>query len=196
MSQEHEQKQIILGSTELQQTLMMLNLSIAQIDLSISEGGFSVNKLIDSFTYMAEQLEEMQVSSREILEKSTDSELAETHNTMLMTQAGDLGLKMHQAVIAFQFYDRLSQRLHHVSKGLSGLGEIVSHEMRVADMGEWEAFKESVRISTSMREEQELYELIFGQNVPTDEAIDIMRERMVASLESGGTQEEEEIELF
>jgi hypothetical protein len=68
--------------------------------------------------------------------------------------------------------------------------------MRVADMGEWEAFKESVRISTSMREEQELYELIFGQNVPTDEAIDIMRERMVASLESGGTQEEEEIELF
>jgi hypothetical protein len=191
-----EQKQIILGSTELQQTLLMLNLSIAQIDLSISEGGFSVNKLIDSFTFMAEQLEEMQVSSREILENSKDSHIVEIHNNMLMTQTGELGQKMHQAVIAFQFYDRLSQRLHHVSKGLSGLGEIVSHEMRVADMGEWEAFKESVRISTSMKEEKELYELIFDQNVPTDEAIEIMRARTLESVQDNPVEDDDEIELF
>lgn len=102
---------------------------------------------------------------------------------------------MQQAIIAFQFYDKLSQRLNHVSHGLSGLAEIVSHEMHAKDEAQWEAFKSEVRKGTTMREEEELFELIFDQEMPADEAIDVMKTRMRDRM-AENEEEEEEIEFF
>lgn len=192
---------LALGAEEVQQTILMLNLSIAQIDLSISEGDHSVNALIDSFTYMSEQLEQIKSSSREILADATGAlgcdNVVQTHNAMLANHTSELSAKMQQAVIAFQFYDKLSQRLDHVSHGLSGLADIVSHEMRVKDEAEWELFKLSVRKGTTMREEEELFELIFDQNVPTEEAIKIIKGRMLERMsEDSSKHDEDEIELF
>lgn len=190
-----QQADYALGSKEVQQTILILNLSVAQIDLSITEGDNSVNTLIDSFTYMSKHIEQIQQAGSRIAEISSDIEGMETHNSVLLSEAGELSQKMQQAVIAFQFYDKLSQRLEHVSHGLSGLAEIVSHEMRVKSAEEWEAFKASVRKGTTMREEEELFELIFDQHVPAEEAIDIMKDRMRKRM----TQEEEqedEIEFF
>jgi hypothetical protein len=103
---------------------------------------------------------------------------------------------MHQAIIAFQFYDKLSQRLNHVSVGLSGLAEIVSHEMHAKDQAQWEAFKLNVRKGTSMQEEEELFELIFDQKRPVNEAIEIMKGRMRERLKSQPEEEDDPFELF
>ncbi len=188
---------LALGAEEVQQTILMLNLSIAQIDLSISEGDHSVNTLIDSFTYMSQQIEQIKLSSQQILADQMDSDTVQVHNQMLSDQTSELAEKMQQAVIAFQFYDKLSQRLNHVSHGLSGLAEIVSHEMRVKDQAEWNAFKLAIRKGTTMREEEELFELIFDQHLPTEEAIDIMRSRMLQRMqEEQQQQDEDDIELF
>ncbi|MEA3405306.1 MAG: hypothetical protein U9R28_06155 [Pseudomonadota bacterium] len=192
-----EKSRIALGVEEVQQTILMLNLSIAQIDLSISEGDHSVNALIDSFTYMSQQIEQIKAASEEILSSEAASDVVQTHHQMLTTHTSELSDKMQQAVIAFQFYDKLSQRLAHVSHGLSGLAEIVSNQMQVKDQKEWEDFKQSVRKGTTMREEEELFELIFDQKVPTEEAIDIMRGRMLERMnEEENRNEEDEIELF
>ena len=192
------QEGLALGAEEVQQTILMLNLSIAQIDLSISEGDHSVNALIDSFTYMSEQLEQIKSSSSEILADALDCDkVVQAHNAMLASHTSELSTKMQQAVIAFQFYDKLSQRLGHVSQGLSGLADIVSHEMRVKDEAEWELFKQSVRKGTTMREEEELFELIFDQNVPTEEAIEIIKGRMLERMNSASPKEDEDdFELF
>ncbi|MDG6773459.1 hypothetical protein QCB45_03875 [Thiomicrorhabdus sp. ZW0627] len=187
-----------LGAEEVQQTILILNLSVAQIDLSITEGDHSVNALIDSFTYMSKHIEEIQKSSEGIFDLVADNEAAQAYNALLTSETAELANKMQQAIIAFQFYDKLSQRLNHVSHGLSGLAEIVSHEMRVNNREEWEAFKKSVRKGTTMREEEELFELIFDQHLPVEEAIDIMcsrmRERMNEKKEE--SVDEDEIELF
>ncbi|WP_130537920.1 hypothetical protein [Thiomicrorhabdus indica] len=189
--------QYSLGSKEIQETIMILNLSVAQIDLSITEGDNSVNTLIDSFTYMSQHIEKIQATSSNLIEAAgvdSDAKTLEHHNNLL-TETGDLSNKMQQAIIAFQFYDKLSQRLSHVSHGLSGLAEIVSHEMRVKSSEEWEAFKASVRKGTTMREEEELFDLIFDQKIPAEEAIDIMKERMRERMHKE-EEEEEEIEFF
>ena len=184
-----------LGSKEVQQTILMLNLSVAQIDLSITEGDNSVNTLIDSFTFMSEHIDKIQASSQSIVDiASTDADMSE-HHGVLLSEAGELSSKMQQAVIAFQFYDKLSQRLEHVSHGLSGLAEIVSQEMRVKDALEWEDFKTSVRKGTTMREEEELFELIFDQHIHADKAIEIMKERMRERM-NDVQEDEEDIEFF
>ena len=177
---------------------MILNLSVAQIDLSITEGDHSVNALIDSFTYMSQHIEEIQQSSQNIFDLVADNEAAQSYNALLANQTAELASKMQQAIIAFQFYDKLSQRLNHVSHGLSGLAEIVSHEMRVKNREEWEAFKKSVRKGTTMREEEELFELIFDQHLPVEEAIEIMCSRMRARMNepAAAAEDEDEIELF
>ncbi|KUJ75833.1 hypothetical protein AVO42_11190 [Thiomicrospira sp. XS5] len=184
-----------LGAKEVQETIMVLNLSVAQIELSITDGDNSVNTLIDSFSYMSQHIEDIERSSKKIAEMSTDVAGIEEHNQSLLTQTGDLALKMQQAIIAFQFYDKLSQRLNHVSHGLSGLAEIVSHEMHAKDEAQWEAFKSEVRKGTTMREEEELFELIFDQGMPADEAIDVMKGRMRDRM-AESEEEEEEIEFF
>ena len=185
----------VLGAKEVQQTILVLNLSIAQIDLSITEGDNSVNTLIDSFTFMSHHIEQIQQAGNSLAEISGEGENVEQHKSVLLSEAGELSLKMQQAIIAFQFYDKLSQRLEHVSHGLTGLAEIVSHEMRVKNEEEWESFKSSVRKGTTMREEEELFELIFDQHVPTEEAIDIMKVRMRQRMHEE-EEAEEEIEFF
>jgi len=184
-----------LGAKEVQQTILVLNLSIAQIDLSITEGDNSVNTLIDSFTFMSHHIEQIQQAGNSLAEMSGEGENVEQHKSILLSEAGELSLKMQQAIIAFQFYDKLSQRLEHVSYGLTGLADIVSHEMRVQNEAEWESFKSSVRKGTTMREEEELFELIFDQHVPTQEAIDIMKDRMRKRMHEE-EEVEEEIEFF
>lgn len=168
----------VLGAKEVQQTILILNLSIAQIELSITEGDHSVNALIDSFRFMSQHIEEIQSATAEIGTVETDDALFHKQHSLLLSQTSDLSQKMQQAIIAFQFYDKLSQRLEHVSHGLSSLAEIVSHEMRVQDEQEWEKFKLSVRKGTTMREEEELFELIFDQKIPSVQAIEIMKARM------------------
>ncbi len=182
-----------LGSKEVQQTILVLNLSVAQIDLSITEGDNSVNTLIDSFTYMSQHIEKIQESSLKIV--SLAGESAQALQNELQSEASELAIKMNQAIVAFQFYDKLSQRLEHVSHGISGLAEIVSHEMRVKDAAEWETFKANVRQGTTMREEEELFELVFDQDIPVDEAISIMKERMKQRMHAT-EEEEDEFELF
>lgn len=196
MSHENE---YALGAKEVQETILVLNLSVAQIELSITEGDNSVNTLIDSFTFMSNHIEQIQESSRMIAEISGEMEGVQQHNESLILQTGDLAEKMQQAIIAFQFYDKLSQRLEHVSKGLAGLSEIVSNEMHVKDEAQWDAFKTEVRKGTTMREEEELFELIFDQDIPANEAITIMKERMVERMQEEAQakdSDEDEIEFF
>lgn len=189
-------EKLSLGSREVQQTILILNLSVAQIDLSITEGDNSVNTLIDSFTYMSQRIEKIQATSLEITSLvTTVDESTQALQNQLQSEAAELASKMNQAIVAFQFYDKLSQRLGHVSHGISGLAEIVSNEMRVKDSAEWEAFKSDVRLGTTMREEEELFELVFDQHIPVEEAISIMKERMKQRMHET-EEEEDEFELF
>lgn len=183
-----------LGAKEVQETIMVLNLSVAQIELSITDGDNSVNTLIDSFSFMSKHIESIEESTRIITELSGEIEGIDEHNQSLLLQTNELAIKMQQAIIAFQFYDKLSQRLGHVSKGLSGLSDIVSHQMHAQNQEQWESFKSSVRKGTTMREEEELFELIFDQKLPAEQAINTMKERMRSRMNAA--EPEEEIEFF
>ncbi|MCH9742194.1 MAG: hypothetical protein K0U21_03190 [Proteobacteria bacterium] len=187
----------VLAWKELSQTIMALNLSIAQIDLSMTEGGYSVDTLIDSFNFMREGLDNLRTTV--LNDEVTD--IAEL-KAKLMAESAVMTDKVTASIVAFQFYDKLSQRLQHVSKSLSILSDIISHEDRTVDETTWNKFREKMAKYAAMREEYELYELIFTQGMTGEAAIEVMKERMRERMleaqakhaASGGM--DDDIELF
>jgi len=192
----HRQGTRVFKMEELRKAILALNLSVAQIDLSMTEGNYSVDALIDSFNFMREGLENLRnriVSDDEIDLLSLKSSVLEA--TSLLSD------KVAASIIAFQFYDRLSQRLHHVSDGLSSLSNIMASEDQIVDEVVWEAFMEKMARHAAMREEHELYELIFTHGLSSEAAIEQMkiqmRERMFASQNNpAAAVDDDDIELF
>lgn len=184
---------------ELKQTIMALNLSIAQIDLSMTEGSYSVDTLIDSFNFMREGLEALR--GNVLNGNATELESIKSH---FMEQSGIISEKVTASIVAFQFYDKLSQRLHHVSQSLSALSDIISSGDRTVDEVTWNSFRDKMAKYAAMREEYELYELIFKHDMTGSQAIEVMKDRMrermheaQAKHAAGNSNDlEEDIELF
>lgn len=188
-------KNRVIKMEELRKAILALNLSVAQIDLSMTEGNYSVDALIDSFNFMREGLENMR---NHILNEDA-SELS-TLKSHVLAESALLSDKVTSSIIAFQFYDRLSQRLHHVSDGLSVLSNIMASEDQIVDQVVWESFIDRMARYAAMREEHELYELIFTHGMSSEAAIEQMkvkmRERMLAAQANPVAADEDDIELF
>lgn len=183
----------VLEWKELSQTIMALNLSIAQIDLSMTEGSYSIDTLIDTFNFMREGLDRLNHS---VLNDEIQ-DVAEL-KLRLLQESQVLSEKVTASIVAFQFYDKLSQRLQHVSKSLSSLSDIISHEDRTVDETTWNKYREKMAKYAAMREEYELYELIFTKGLTSEQAIEVMKDRMRARMEERKNQPapEDDIELF
>lgn len=187
----------VLDWRELLKTIMTLNLAIAQIDLSMTEGEFSIDTLIDSFGFMRAELDRL---NRIVHEDDID---VETVKAVLAAQAEMLTDKVSASIIAFQFYDKLSQRLHHVSESLSALIDIISAHDGSVDDQNWDKFLNKMAKYASMREEYELFELIFERGHSAEAAIAELRNRLTARLtlakqrhKTESSSIEDDIELF
>ena len=58
--------------------------------------------------------------------------------------------KMQEGIVAFQFYDKLSQRLSHVSHALGALAELVGDNARLYNPNEWSRLQGKIRARYSM----------------------------------------------
>lgn len=185
----------LLKWEELYKAILALNLSVAQIDLSMTEGNYSVDALIDSFNFMREGLENLHAH----IMKGTATDEASVNSNML-AETNALSDKVTSSIIAFQFYDRLSQRLHHVSDSLSILSDIMASKDQIVDDIVWQAFIEKMSRYAAMREEHELFDLIFKQGLSSEQAIELMkfkmRERMLESQNNPAAVLDDDIELF
>ena len=173
-----------LDWSQVKETLLMLKLAAAQVEFSLSEGENSVNTLTDSFTNMAGSINAIERSTAEIFEKykvePADQELVK-NNCGLVTQ------KMQQAIIAFQFYDTLVQRLDHVVNGLTKLGDLVCDPARLYSPVEWTALQEVIRSRYTMANERDLFDAILaGESI----------ERVIEKMQQVTSQADDEIELF
>lgn len=187
----------VLDWQELRKTIMTLNLAIAQIDLSMTEGEYSIDTLIDSFGFMRSELDRL---NRIVHEDDID---VETVKAVLAAQAEMLTDKVSSSIIAFQFYDKLSQRLHHVSESLSALIDIISSEEGSFNQQSWDNFFNKMAKYASMREEYELFELIFERGHSAETAISDLKIRLIERLRLARDKHkslpsvvEDDIELF
>ena len=155
-----------LGWKELQDTVLTLNLAVAQIEMSMKDGNHSVSTLIDSFTGLSGCVQVIESASSEIPDRPEPTTDCRSIRETVQTNVYIVSEKVGAAIVAFQFYDKLTQRLSHVSSSLVALAEIVSNEGETASHEEWHHLREQIRDTYSMVDEASMFEAIMqGEDI-------------------------------
>jgi len=176
-----------LDWSQVRETVLMLELAAGQVEAAMRESNASVEVLTDTFTSLAGTLHLIDAAV-ETLPDTVGNGLVKAEiqdNTRLVSR------KIHDSIVAFQFYDKLVQRLAHVCHGLEGLSEVVSDQSRLFQPNEWVKLQEMIRSKYTMTEERAMFDAVI-HGMPVAQALEhYMEVRMKEVEESGG-----EIELF
>jgi len=163
------------------ETARLLALNVAQIHTGLSEGDASINMLTSSFQQLASFC--LQIENTNFADGGT-KELES-----VKTIAQSMSSQVNSAIMAFQFYDRLCQRLDHVQNNLHMLSELITDEDHMSNSVGWQELRSRIKSSYTMETEHKMHEAVM-KGATIEEALQIFRED-VALL-----KEEEDIELF
>lgn len=176
-----------LDWSQVRETVLMLELAAGQVDAAMRDSNASVEVLTDTFTSLAETLQVIEAAVG-TLPDTVGNGLVKAeieNNTRLVTA------KVHQAIVAFQFYDKLVQRLDHVCQSLAGLSALVADRRRLYDPEEWRTLQTGILAKYTMAEERAMFEAVLG-GVPVKEALETYMHTRMQKVASSGS----EIELF
>ncbi len=173
-----------LNWSQVRETVLMLELSAAQIEAAMKDSNASVDVLTASFTSMAGYMRMITDTVATLPDQGDNADARQT----LLGAADQVSGMVHQAIIAFQFYDKLVQRLAHVTQSLGGLSGLVSDQRRIFNPQEWVDLQERIRAKYTTPDECEMFEAVIG-GTPVAQAI----EQYVNAMKTKGG---DDIELF
>ena len=169
--------------SQVRETVLMIELAAAQIEAAMTDSNNSVEVLSHAFTGMAD---DMQTISDTLATLPDDGAIGAAKKHLEGVSGHVSGMVRH-AIIAFQFYDKLVQRLAHVGLSLGELGELVGDGDRVGNPEEWVALQQYIRKKYTTHEEVAMFEAVM-QGIPVHEAI----ARFMAEMKD----KSDDIELF
>lgn len=167
-----------LGAEPEQHLARTLGLCEAQMESALNDSDAAVDSLVKAFTALAE-------STRAItqLTQSMPPEAKALLGEGLQQQAETISKQIANAVVAFQFYDKLTQRLGHVRYSLSTLAMFVCDRSQAAEPDQWDRLLKTLRRLYRTEEERQIFQMIMdGMPIPGDP--------------SGHSDSGSEIELF
>ncbi len=172
-----------LNWSQVRETVLMLELAAVQIESAMKDSNASVEVLTDSFTTMASYMRTI----ADTVETLPDDGEVGVAKRNLSGVSGHVSGMVHQTIIAFQFYDKLVQRLAHVGLSLGGLSDLVSDPRRLFNPGEWVGLQDKIKTKYTTREEIAMFDAVM-QGVPVHEAVD----KFMADMKD----KSDDIELF
>ena len=162
-----------LDWSQVSETVRMLNLAVAQISMAMHEGEDSVESLTRCFTNMVGHVEDIAKTATSL----ADGSATDDARSAVLGRAAEVQGGIQQSIVAFQFYDRLSQRLDHVRYVLDALSALVADKSRLFNPAEWDGLQQSIRGRYSMQEEQDMFEaLLNGASI--EEALNLVRRKL------------------
>ncbi|MET0984267.1 MAG: hypothetical protein ABW034_02560 [Steroidobacteraceae bacterium] len=168
-----------------QQTAHMLDLCEAQMEAALHESDAAVDALVQAFTSMVD-------TARNISELA--GTLPPSHEQRALAEVGqhckDMTKQMAAAVVAFQFYDKLSQRLGHVRYSLSTLALFVCDRNQTMQRDQWKKLFTALRRLYRTEEERAIFQLV-TDGMSADEARLKVQQEKATTVEETGV-----IELF
>lgn len=176
-----------LDWSQIRETVLMLELAAGQVEAAMRDSNSSVDVLTDTFTSLVDTLQ--------LIDAAIDTLPDTIGNGLVKAEIQDntrlVSNKVHQAIVAFQFYDKLAQRLDHVCHGLANLSNLVADQSRLYRPSEWKALQDVILAKYTMVEERAMFESVLN-GITVKEALETyMAARMREIRSSGG-----EIELF
>jgi hypothetical protein len=172
-----------LDWSQVRETILMLELLTGQIMAAMRDSDSSVDVLAGTFTGMAGYVHTIVETARQL---PNTPEIA-GQKQALGNVAEQVETMVNQAVIAFQFYDKLVQRLSHVVNGLGEVSGIIADQRKLYNPVEWAGLQDRIRAKFSTAEERALFESVMS-GTPIEKALEIY----MASLHHASN----EIELF
>lgn len=181
-----------LDWSQVRETILMLALAVAQIEMSMRDSDGSVEVLSNSFTSMVGQVKMIERTAAAL----PDTPEAADVKTTIVDNCAVIGETMHTAIVAFQFYDKLTQRLSHVASSLGTLADLVSDMRRLYNPYEWLGMQEKIKSRYTMEEERLMFDAMMeGKSVKQALAI-YMRAMEEKRQKAAAGSDEEDIELF
>lgn len=171
-----------LDWSQVRETILMLNLAAAQIEMALRESSGSVEVLTDSFTGMYGNLMALVEAAHSLPESPVKQSIE--------VAGGAVSGRMQQAIVAFQFYDRLSQRLTHVCRSLDELSGIVSDPARLYNPGSWHGLQQTIRSRYTMEDEK----LMFDKLLETGDVRAALEQYLHLKQDQAG--DSNDVELF
>ncbi len=150
--------------SHVKETVMMLDVAVAQIQRSMSEGDDSFNALAESFTSL--------VGEAQIIYKDACNLSDSDEKTNIISNCQDITSKMQVAIVAFQFYDKLTQRMSHIRNNLSSMGELISEPDRLCNPYEWHGLQEKIKSKYTVESDKNMFDAIL-KGATIDEALNI-----------------------
>lgn len=181
-------KQPDLDWSQVRETINILTLAVSQVECTMTDGEKSVTELTQSFTYIANKLQDL----LDLHNNKDSSEKNELETFRLSTE--EIHQKIMSAIVAFQFYDRLTQRLDHVKRDLSWLSHLVSDPAQVYNPTAWSKLQEDIMSNYTMEEERIMFQHIMN-GASVDEALEVYQHHF-SSKKDENDSTNDEIELF
>lgn len=176
-----------LDWSQVRETILMLELTVAQIETAMKDSDGSVGVLADSFTSMMDSIRQINDEVRALPEDEKTAGPLQ----VISGHCQDVISRMQSVIIAFQFYDKLTQRLNHVSRSIDNLAGLISTPARLYSPEEWRGLQELIRSKYTMEEERAMFDAIMrGMNI--SQALAVYH----TAVQEKKRQEEGGIELF
>ena len=172
-----------LNWSQVRETVLMLELAAVQIETAMKDSNTSVDVLTTSFTGIAQC---MQAMLDKISNLPSEGPVGEVR-AELLGDSGNVADRVHQAIIAFQFYDKLVQRLAHVGISLGDLSDLVANTQRLFNPNEWVQLQQKIKVKYTTREEIAMFDAVM-RGMPVQEAVD----QFMAEMK----EKSDDIELF
>lgn len=169
--------------SHVKDTIRMLNLAIAQIQTTLEDSGRSMDTLTQVFTEIGQHTVKLQNSA---VSDDVPEEFLKT--TQLFND------HLNEAIQAFQFYDRLSQRLEHVSLGLEQTTSLLDDPKDLHQPQAWDKIFDELRKTYTMDCERLMFEHL-SRGASVQEALEIYKHNF-AKQDTAPDDTGDDVELF
>lgn len=174
--------------SHVRETINMLYLAVCQIETTMADSNVSVDTLTRSFALLANHTSDV---SEQIQNLTQPEELIKFKSDIANT-ASEMKTNISASICAFQFYDRVCQRLDHVSRSLEKVTQVMASQESLCKPAAWRKIQLDIKSSYTMEAEHLMFDYIM-QGGSVTEALQIYRQQVSSS---GNKNNEDEIELF
>jgi hypothetical protein len=133
----------------------MLDLCEAQMDAAIRDSDQAVDAVVKAFTELVVIARSVNELSKELASSSKHQTLAKDLDQRTAAITRDIG----EAIVAFQFYDKLTQRMGHVRYSLSTLASFNCEPSR-SSPEHWQKLTNTLRRLYRTEEERAVFDAV------------------------------------
>jgi len=149
--------------SQLKELVLMINIAASRIEHAMIEGDDSFTSLSESFVSIANSNKNI-INEAQLLDDNSPIKKTINENCKSISRQVD------NSIIAFQFYDRLSQRMVMVSKILNSISDVLNDPDKTKTQNDWITLQNTIRDKYTLDADQEIFNTLL-KGISIEEAL-------------------------